>query len=81
MSTQELKSRLYALIEGINDSATLQAVYTLLSKKENPSEDWYDDLPEAIQKQLDLAMEEAKKEEGTSHDKVMKEFRQKYLSE
>ena len=41
MSTIELKNKAHSLIDAINDSATLQAIITLLNKSETVENDWW----------------------------------------
>ena len=46
MSTAELKSTLHNLIDTINDSKTLNAIYALISKKTKQEIDWWETISE-----------------------------------
>ena len=81
MSTIELKSSLHNLIDTINDSKTLKAIYTLLKKNSAASKtnqlDW-DSLSDAEKKAIDKAIKQADNGELIPHDQVMKELKTKY---
>ena len=78
MSTAELKSNLYKLIDSINDSQTLKAVYTLLSKKESKNVDFWDEFTDEQKAEIDDSIAEIDRGEVIPHEQVMKEIRAKY---
>ena len=81
MSTVELKSNLHNLIDTINDSKTLNAIYTLLKKNSAASKtnqlDW-DSLSHAEKIAIDKAIKQADNGELIPHNQVMKELKTKY---
>lgn len=78
MSTAELKSNLYKLIDAIEDSRTLKAIYTLLSKKETTEVDWWDELSDEQKADIEEGLKDI--EEGCTipHEEVMQEIRTRY---
>jgi len=78
MSTAELKYNLVKLIESINDSKTLQAVYTLLSNKKEGSADFWDELSAEQKAAIEESISELDRGEGIPHEQVMKEIKAKY---
>ena len=72
MSTVELKSNLYKLIDSINDSKTLNAIYTLLSKKEAKNIDWWDGISSKEKAAIEEGLAQAERGEVVSHEDVMK---------
>ena len=77
MNTAELKSNLYKLIDGINDSQTLQAIYTLLSKKA-VNVDFWDEFSDEQKTEIEESIAELNRGEGVPHEKVIKEMKAKY---
>ena len=78
MSTSELKSNLYKLIDSINDSKTLQSIYTLISNKRVTETDFWDELSDKQKAEIEEAIAELDRGEGIPHEQVMKEFKAKY---
>jgi predicted transcriptional regulator len=79
MSTAELKSNLYKLIDSINDSQTLQAIYTLLSTKAAAvDDDFWDKFSDEQKTEIEESIAELNRGEGISHEQVMKEMKAKY---
>ena len=78
MSTSELKSHLYKLIDGINDSQTLKAIYTLLSKKDATDVDFWDELPDEQKTEIEESIAQADRGELIPHEEVMTEIKKKY---
>lgn len=76
MSTAELKYNLVKLIESINDSQMLQAIYTLLSNK--GSVDFWDELSAEQKAAIEESISELDRGEGIPHEQVMKEIKAKY---
>jgi predicted transcriptional regulator len=77
MSTTELKSTLHTLIDSINDSKTLNAIYTLLSNK-TKSVDFWDELSDEQKTEIEESIAEADRGELIPHEQVMKEIKAKY---
>lgn len=78
MSTAELKYNLVKLIESINNSRTLQAVYTLLSNKKEGNADFWDELSAEQKAAIEESIGELDRGEGIPHEQVMKEIKSKY---
>lgn len=78
MSTAELKYNLVKLIESINDSQTLQAVYTLLSKKVETETDFWDELSDEEKEAIEESLAELDRGETIPHEEVMDEIKRKY---
>lgn len=78
MSTAELKSHLHQLIERISDSSKLEAIYTLLAKQGEGLNDWADELPVQVRKDIELSMKQAKKGDVTSHEQITTQLQKKY---
>ena len=78
MSTAELKSNLHKLIDGINDSQTLKAIYTLLSKKDTTDVDFWDELSDEQKAEIEEAIAQADRGELIPHKEVMAEIKKKY---
>ncbi len=74
MSTLELKSSLHRLIDEVQDSKTLKAIHTLLSKKETIEVDFWDELPDAQKASVERGIAQADKGEFKSHKEVMKKY-------
>lgn len=79
MSTAELKSNLYKLIESINDSKTLNAIYALITSKAKEKTDGWDALTKQQQKEIEDAIRSLENGEGIPHEKVMAKYKGKYL--
>ena len=75
MSTTELKSNLYKLIDSINDSKTLNAIYTLLSAKTSAGADWWDAISTEEKAAIEEGIAQLERGEGIPHEEVMKESR------
>ena len=78
MSTAELKSNLHKLVDSINDSKTLQAMITLLSKKEAMNVDFWDELSEEEKASIEEGIAQADRGELFSHEEVMAEIKSKF---
>lgn len=80
MSVQELKGGMLELIASVNNPELLEQLYALIQEviQENIEQtDFWDDLTEAQQEELDAAIEESEQEENlVSHDVVMEKYRQ-----
>jgi len=79
MSTAELRLDLHKMIEGINDSTTLSAVYAFLSGSiELPKSDWADNVSKEEEEAI---LEGLKQESGgkvKSHDKILEKHRKQF---
>lgn len=74
MEALELKSDLHNLIDRVNDPAILSAVKAILSQQvEEP--DFWDELPERVQKSVQRGIEQAARGETKTHDEVMNKYR------
>lgn len=82
MNTIELKTDLFRLIDEIEDISVLYAIRILLAKqkKQNITNDFWDELPENLQKEIDAGIEEANRKEFLPHQEVMAKIKNKYLS-
>lgn len=78
MSTAELKSNLYKLIDSINDSKTLQSIYTLIKNKGVSETDFWDELSDEQKAEIEEAIAEADRGELLSHEEVMAEIKERY---
>lgn len=76
MNTAEIKSQLHTLIDGINDSTTLNAVYTLLAKLSNKSKkaDFWFNLPDDIKNAIDTSIDQANNGDLVSHQDVISDI-------
>lgn len=77
MSTIELKNKLHAIIDTINDSDKLKAMLTLLNVSDSEG-DWYDDLSDAQKQSIDRGLDDIKHGRVRSHKEVMDEMKKKY---
>lgn len=80
MNTLELKSELIDLINEIEDSKVLGAIYLLLTKQVHSEKklDFWDELPEKIQNDINIAIKEADEGNVFSYDEVKKEMEEKF---
>jgi thiamine pyrophosphate-dependent acetolactate synthase large subunit-like protein len=76
MSTSELKSNLHLLIDQIDDSSILKAVYKLLSEKGSGNQkDWWDELSENHKGLIEQGLKELDEGKGVPHEEVMRNAR------
>ncbi len=82
MGTIELKSELISLIEKIEDNKVLNAIYVLLTNQTETGRkvDFWDELPEALKKEIDEGIAEADRGETIPHKEAMKQIREKIAS-
>ena len=78
MSTIELKNRLHSLIDTVNDSATLQAILTLLNKSEESEKDWWKELDAEQKATIEEGLKDIKEGRVYSHEEVMTRQRQNF---
>jgi len=71
MSTAELKSNLYKLIESINDSKTLNAIYALITEKKKQEIDWWDELTEEQKVGIERGLKDIKAGRVYTHEQVI----------
>jgi hypothetical protein len=79
MSIQEIKANFHQLIDQMENEELLKKVYHLLKDypQEDGSADFWDDLSDQQQAEIDTALEESEHEENLiPHDKVKREARQ-----
>ena len=72
MSAAELKLNLHNLIDSIQDSKTLQAIYTLLSKQTPTEADWCDTISDEEKRAIETGVAQLKKGQGIPHKIVRK---------
>lgn len=77
MSTIELKNKLHALIDTINDNDKLKAMLTLLNVNEVEN-DWYEDLSDAQKQSIEKGLDDIKHGRVKTHEEVMDEMKKKY---
>lgn len=77
MSTIELKNKLHALIDTINDNDKLKAMLTLLNVNEVEN-DWYEDLSDAQKQSIEKGLDDIKHGRVKNHEEVMDEMKKKY---
>lgn len=75
MSTAEIKSSLHQLIDEVQDSKMLKAIYTLLSKNKVVEVDFWDELSDAQKASVERGLAQADKGEFKSHKEVMKKYK------
>lgn len=78
MSTAELKSNLYKLIDSINDSKTLQSIYTLISNKGVSDVGFWNELSDEQKAEIEESIAELDRGEGIPHEEVMARIKAKY---
>lgn len=78
MSTAELKSNLYKLIDSINDSKTLQSIYTLISNKGVSEVDFWDELSDEQKAEIEESIAQADRGEVIPHEEVMARIKERY---
>lgn len=61
---------------GVTDASIVAKISALRADKP----DWWDELPDVIKQDVELALKEADKGNGRSHEDVMKEIRADYLN-
>ncbi len=59
------------------DKPTLLDLISRILKQENIT-DWWDDLPEPVQRSIEQALEQAERGEIIPHEEVMEKIRKKY---
>lgn len=79
MSTAELRLDLHKMIEGINDTTTLSAVYAFLSgNKELPESDWADKLKPEEEGSILLGLKQESTGQVKSHDEILAKHRKQF---
>lgn len=79
MSSTELKLLIHSLLDGINDNATLQAIYALISgSKTEDNKDWGNELPASVKNRLETAIKQSKEDKVISHDIVKAKLKEKF---
>ncbi len=76
MDIQTLKLNLVSKIINIEKPAILIEINKILQKESNT--DWWDDLPEEVQKSILQGMDDAQQGNVFLHDHIMQEAKQKY---
>jgi len=77
MSTVELKSELISLIEDMENDSLIRAIYVMITHKPVPSEKdlKWDQLPEALKKEIVEGLEQSENGEVIEHEEVMKKYK------
>ena len=81
MNTAELKADLHSLIEKTEDISILKALKVLLKKQFAPDKteaDFWEELPEAVKKEIEEGLEDIEKGNVHTHEEVMQEMMKKY---
>lgn len=76
MSTAELKYSLFKAIDSINDSKTLEAIYSFIAKKKDV--DFWDELSPEEKEAIEDGVAQAERGELIPHEDVMKEIKNKF---
>ena len=71
MSTIELKTSLHKLIDTIQDSKTLQAIHTLLSKEAIIEADWWNEISDKEKASIERGLKDVKAGRVYTHEQVM----------
>jgi len=81
VTTVEIKSELHRIIDSISDVSILQAIRVLLAKSaiDMVELDFWDELPESVQQDLDISIKQADKGELHSHEEVMQRIKTKFF--
>lgn len=76
MNTADIKSQIHTLIDGINDSTTLNAVYALLAKIYNKPKkaDFWDELPAEVKEAVNRSLAQVDAGDLVAHQDVMSRF-------
>ena len=77
MGTIELRSELIGLIKDIDNERLLKAIYVMITHKPVPSRKGlkWEELPEALQAEIEEGLEQAENGEVLEHDEVMKKYK------
>jgi len=80
MGTLELRSELINLIKDIENESLLNAIYVMITHKPVPKGKVlkWEELPDALQKEIEEGLEQAENGEIIDHSEVMKKY-QKWL--
>lgn len=71
MDTVQLRTRVKKFIDEASEKE-LQMIYRMFEVEKEY--DWWDELPEEIQQEIDLSVEEVKKGKTIPHEEVMKKY-------
>jgi hypothetical protein len=77
METAQLKEQLHKYIEQANEQS-LYLIYDIL--RNDTDEDWWDTLPSELKASINKSIEQLERGEGRSHEVVMRETKEKYVS-
>lgn len=78
MTIQELKADLHNLIDKINEESILNAIRIILSKQNEASRDWAEDLSENLRSELEESISEADEGKVISHKEAMNRIKSRY---
>ena len=78
MSTVELKSSIYELVNSTRDSKLLTLVYKILSAKKT-NVDFWDTLTVEQKEEIELSLKDLEEGKGIPHEEVMAKYKGKYI--
>ena len=80
MNTLELKTDIISLVDKIEDNAILQAIHIILLKQVSQEQpDFWDTLPNLIQEDILISLEQVQNNELIPHEEVMADIKIRYL--
>ena len=80
MNTLELKTDIISLVDKIEDNAILQAIHIILLKQVSQEQpDFWDTLPNLIQEDILISLEQVQNNELIPHEEVMTDIKIRYL--
>jgi len=80
MNALELKTNIFQLVEKLDDIDFLQAINVLLEKqfRQSQKKDFWIDLPQNIQLEIETSIKEADERKLIPHNEVMYNIKKKY---
>ena len=80
MTTTQLKSNLFQLVENSKNAKLLSVVYQLLSsdKSKKSNNDWWDYLTDEQKSEIEQSLRELQSGQGIPHKTVMAKYKGKY---
>lgn len=74
MKLETAKLELFQMILAEKDTSVIKDLLTVFNRKNQTETDFWNELPEEIQQQLDESIAQAERGEVTPHEVVMKEY-------
>lgn len=79
MSAADLKLDLHKMIDSVQDSTTLSAIYAFLSgNKDLPKSDWANDLSEEAVKSILRGLQQEAEKNVTPHEHILAKHRKQF---